>query len=193
MRLFMKKYFKYIAVIITVFAADFFSKAYLLGFFANKWGDSIYDPNVICAKCRINGIVASWGDLIGGDYGLSNLFNIHFIWNRGVSFSAFNFVMPIILSVLTALIVLWLLYYLFKKSDVYERMPLAMIIGGAFGNLVDRIRFGAVADFIQWHIGGLWTFPAIFNVGDIFITFGVILYLINMFINRRKCLRNLGE
>ena len=193
MRLFMKKYFKYIAGIITVFAADFFSKAYLLGFFANKWGDSIYDPNVICAKCRINGIVASWGDLIGGDYGLSNLFNIHFIWNRGVSFSAFNFVMPIILSVLTALIVLWLLYYLFKKSDVYERMPLAMIIGGAFGNLVDRIRFGAVADFIQWHIGGLWTFPAIFNVGDIFITFGVILYLINMFINRRKCLRNLGE
>ena len=193
MRLFMKKYFKYIAVIITVFAADFFSKAYLLGFFANKWGDSIYDPNVICAKCRINGIVASWGDLIGGDYGLSNLFNIHFIWNRGVSFSAFNFVMPIILSVLTALIVLWLLYYLFKKSDVYERMPLAMIIGGAFGNLVDRIRFGAVADFIQWHIGGLWTFPAILNVGDIFITFGVILYLINMFINRRKCLRNLGE
>lgn len=189
----MKKYFKYIAVIITVFAADFFSKAYLLGFFANKWGDSIYDPNVICAKCRINGIVASWGDLIGGDYGLSNLFNIHFIWNRGVSFSAFNFVMPIILSVLTALIVLWLLYYLFKKSDVYERMPLAMIIGGAFGNLVDRISFGAVADFIQWHIGGFWTFPAIFNVGDIFITFGVILYLINMFINRRKCLRNLGE
>ena len=170
MRLFMKKYFKYIAVIITVFAADFFSKAYLLGFFANKWGD-----------------------LIGGDYGLSNLFNIHFIWNRGVSFSAFNFVMPIILSVLTALIVLWLLYYLFKKSDVYERMPLAMIIGGAFGNLVDRISFGAVADFIQWHIGGFWTFPAIFNVGDIFITFGVILYLINMFINRRKCLRNLGE
>lgn len=189
----MKKYFKYIAIIIAVFAADFWSKAYLLGFFANKWGDSIYDPNVICAKCHINGIVASWTDLIGGDYGLSSLFNIHFIWNRGVSFSAFNFVMPIVLSVLTALIVLWLLYYLFKKSALYERLPLAMIIGGAFGNLVDRVRFGAVADFIQWHIGGLWTFPAIFNVGDVFITFGVILYLINMFINRRKCLRNLGE
>ena len=193
MRLFMKKYFKYIAIIIAVFAADFWSKSYLLGFFANKWGNSVYDPNVICAKCLINGIVASWGDLIGGDYGLSSLFNIHFIWNRGVSFSAFNFVMPIVLSVLTALIVLWLLYYLFKKSALYERLPLAMIIGGAFGNLVDRVRFGAVADFIQWHIGGLWTFPAIFNVGDVFITFGVILYLINMFINRRKCLRNLGE
>ena len=75
----MIKFFKYIIVIVAVFAADFFSKAYLLGFFANKWGDSIYDPNVICAKCRINGIVASWGDLIGGDYGLSNL--LHYIPN----------------------------------------------------------------------------------------------------------------
>lgn len=189
----MKKYFKYIAVIIAVFVADFFSKYYLLSFFANKWGDTVYDANVICAKCNINGVVASWRDLIGGDYGLSNLFNIHFIWNRGVSFSAFNFVMPIVLSVLTAIIILWLIYYLFKKSEIYERLPIAMIIGGALGNLADRIRFGAVADFIQWHIGGLWTFPAIFNIGDIFITFGVILYLINMFINRKKCMRNLKE
>lgn len=189
----MKKFLKYIAIIIVVFAADFFSKSYLLNFFANKWGDAVYDANVICAKCRINGVVASWRDLIGGDYGLSNLFNIHFVWNRGVSFSAFNFVLPIVLSILMAVIIFWLLYYLFKKSAVYERLPLTFIIGGALGNLVDRIRFGAVADFIQWHIGGLWTFPAIFNVGDIFITFGVILYLINMLISRKKCLKNLGE
>ena len=189
----MKKYFKYMAIIVAVFAADFFSKSYLLNFFANKWGVSVYNPNVICAKCRINGIVASWNDIIGGDYGLSNLFNIHFIWNRGVSFSALNFVMPVILSVLTAIIILWLLYYLFKKSAVYERLPIAFIVGGALGNLVDRLRFGAVADFIQWHIGGLWTFPAIFNVGDIFITFGVCLYLINMVINRNKCMRNLRD
>ena len=189
----MKKFFKYIAVIIAVFVADFLSKAYLLNFFANKWGDSVYDPNLICAKCRINGIVASWADIIGGDYGLSNLFNIHFVWNRGVSFSAFNFVMPVILSVLMAIIIFGLLYYLFKKSQAYERLPLAFIIGGALGNLIDRIRFGAVADFIQWHIGGLWTFPAIFNVGDVFITFGVILYLINMLIARKKCLKKLGD
>ena len=101
--------------------------------------------------------------------------------------------MPIVISILTAIIIFWLIYYLFKKSAVYERLPIAFIIGGALGNLADRLRFGAVADFIQWHIGGLWTFPAIFNVGDIFITFGVILYLVNMFINRKKCLKNLGE
>ncbi len=187
----MKMFLKYIAIILLVFAADFFSKKYLLDLLANKYGDMIFDPNVICAKCNINGVIASWRDIIGGDYGLSNLFNIHFVWNRGVSFSAFNAMAPIILSVLTALIILWLIYYLFKKAEFYERLPIAFIIGGALGNLLDRIRFGAVADFIQWHIGGLWTFPAIFNVGDIFITFGVCLYLINLFINRRKCIRNL--
>lgn len=190
----MKKFIlKYSAIILLVFAADFFSKKYLLDLLSSKYGAVIYDPNVICAKCRINGVIASWRDIIGGDYGLSNLFNIHFVWNRGVSFSALNFVMPIVLSVLSTLIILWLAWYLFKKSLNYERLPIAMIIGGALGNLCDRVRFGAVADFIQWHIGGIWTFPAIFNIGDVFITFGVCLYLINMFINRRKCLRKLGE
>ena len=184
---------KYGSIILLCFAADFFSKKYLLDLLASKYGDVIFNPDSICAKCHINGVIASWHDIIGGDYGLSNLFNIHFIWNRGVSFSAFNFVMPVALSVLTTIIIVWLMWYLFKKAVNYERLPIAMIIGGALGNLVDRIRFGAVADFIQWHIGGLWTFPAIFNVGDMFITFGVCLYIINMLIQRKKCLRKVGE
>lgn len=183
----MKKFLKYIAIIFVVFAADFFSKKYLLDLLASKYGDIIFDPNVICAKCRINGVIISWQDLIGGDYGLSNLFNIHFVWNRGVSFSAFNFIMPFILSAITAMIILWLIYYMIKKACNYEYLPLAFIIGGAIGNFVDRVRFGAVADFIQWHIGGLWTFPAIFNIGDVFITLGVILYLFDIVINRKKC------
>jgi signal peptidase II len=189
----MKQFFKYSAIILIAFACDFFSKQYFLDLLSSKYGDVIFNPNAICAKCHINGVIASWTDIIGGDYGLSNLFNIHFIWNRGVSFSAFNFIMPVVLSVFTALIILWLLYYLFKRALPYERLPIALIIGGALGNLVDRVRFGAVVDFIQWHIGGLWTFPAIFNIGDMFITFGVILYLINIFINRRKCIRNLKD
>ncbi len=189
----MKNIIKYTSIILLCFALDFCSKQYLLNLLADKYGDIVFNPNAICAKCNINGVIASWSDIIGGDYGLSNLFNIHFVWNSGVSFSAFNFIMPIVLSVLTALIIVWLIYYLFKKSLSYERLPIAMIIGGALGNLCDRIRFGAVVDFIQWHIGGLWTFPAIFNVGDMFITFGVCLYLINMFINRKKCLRRIGE
>ncbi|MBR3511147.1 MAG: signal peptidase II [Alphaproteobacteria bacterium] len=187
----MKKFLKYIAIIVAVFLLDFVSKAGLLSFLAAKYGSMVFDPNTICAKCNIEGIFIPWQYIIGSDYGLSNLFNIQFVWNSGVSFSALNGVMPVILSCLTSIIIAYLIYYLFKKSLTYERFALAMIIGGALGNLTDRIRFGAVADFIQWHIGGIWTFPAIFNIGDVFITFGVILYFINMFINRNRCLRNI--
>ncbi len=186
----MKRFVKYMAVILAVFCADFFSKAWLLSLLATKYGDMVYDADKVCAKCHVEGIFVSWKYIFGGDYGLSNLFNIMFVWNRGISFSAFNSTMPVLICCATAIIIAYLLYYLFKRSYTYERLSIAMIVGGASGNLVDRIRFGAVADFIQWHIGGIWRFPAIFNIGDIFITFGVLLYLINLFVHRRRCLRN---
>ena len=187
----MKKFLKYIAIMISICMLDLISKYALLGFLAAKYGPDVYNPYKICAKCYIEGIFVPWKYIIGGDYGLSNLFNIQLVWNRGVSFSAMSGIMPTILVIITGIIIAYLFYYLFKKSLPYERLPIAMIIGGAFGNLIDRIRFGAVADFIQWHIGGLWTFPAIFNIGDVFITFGVCLYLINLFINRRKCMKSI--
>jgi len=189
----MKKFLKYIAIIAFVFIVDFFSKMALLNFLVAKYGVAVYDPNVVCSKCYIEGIFIPWKYILGNDFGISNLFNIQFVWNRGVSFSAFNNVMPIIISVIITIIIAYLVYYLFKKSADYERLPIAMILGGALGNLVDRIRFGAVADFIQWHFGGLWTFPAIFNVGDVFITFGVILYFINLILARRRCMRKVKK
>lgn len=180
----MKKFLKYIAVIVAVFIADFWSKMALLSMLSDKYGDVVFSPSTICAKCHIEGIFVPWRYILGSDYGISNIFNIQFVWNRGISFSAFNNVMPLVLSIITAIIIGYLFYYLFVKASEYERLPIAMIIGGALGNLIDRVRFGAVADFIQWHLGNLWTFPAIFNVGDIFITFGVILYLIQILIRR---------
>lgn len=182
----MKKFLKYMAIIFSVFLVDLISKVSLLHFLALKYGDVVYDPNVVCAKCHIEGIFVPWQYIIGSDFGISYLFNVIFVWNKGVSFSAFAGIMPIIISFLTAIIIAWLIYYLIKKASHWEKLPLAMIIGGALGNLVDRIRFGAVADFIHWHIGKLWAFPAIFNVADIFITFGVCLYLINFIRNRKR-------
>ena len=68
------------------------------------------------------------------------------------------------------------------KSQGYMRYSLLMIIGGALGNLHDRIFFNAVPDFIDFHIGNFHWF--IFNVADIFITFGVILMIILELIDR---------
>ena len=123
---------------------------------------------------------------------VTNFFNIVFTWNPGTAFSMFRGLgdsAPIVMILLTGLIIAWLAYYLFAHAKTYERVPLILIVGGAFGNLVDRIRFGAVIDFLDFHIGGAhW--PA-FNVADIFITVGVCLYVLNWYLARKKCLKNI--
>ena len=81
------------------------------------------------------------------------------------------------------------MFYLLRRAKSYEVAPLILIVGGALGNLVDRIRFGAVIDFLDFHIGGAhW--PA-FNVADSFITVGVLLYILNWWLARRRCMHNL--
>ena len=62
---------------------------------------------------------------------------------------------------------------------------LALILGGALGNLIDRLRFDAVADFLQFHYAG-WYFPA-FNVADSAITVGVALMLLHQFRQGKDC------
>ncbi|MFQ6729613.1 MAG: signal peptidase II [Alphaproteobacteria bacterium] len=120
-----------------------------------------------------------------------DIFNIVFTWNPGASFSMFRGLgesVPFIMIIATAVIIGFILHYLFARAKDYERIPLALIAGGAIGNLVDRIRFGAVVDFLDFHIGGMhW--PA-FNVADICIVVGAGLYLLNWYIARRKCLKS---
>lgn len=120
-----------------------------------------------------------------------DFFNIVFTWNPGASFSLFRALgesAPFIIIVVTGAIIGAILYYLFMRANSYERIPLALIAGGAIGNLIDRIRFGAVVDFLDFHIGGIhW--PA-FNIADICIVVGVGLYLLNWYIARRKCLKS---
>ena len=125
---------------------------------------------------------------------VTNFFNIVFTWNPGTAFSMFRGLgdsAPIIMILLTGLIIAWLAYYLFARARSYERAPMICILGGALGNLVDRIRFGAVIDFLDLHIGALhW--PS-FNVADIFITIGVLWYVLNWYLARRNCLKNIKE
>lgn len=123
---------------------------------------------------------------------VTNFFNIVFTWNPGTAFSMFRALgdnMPIVMVAATGIIIAILLYYLLRRAKSYERTPLIFIVGGALGNLIDRIRFGAVIDFLDFHIGGAhW--PA-FNIADSFITIGVCLYILNWWLARRKCLNNI--
>lgn len=109
-----------------------------------------------------------------GDY-----FNIVRAWNTGVSFSMFNNYGNAgawILSGAAAVIVVMLFFWLRKEHNRFIQVALGMIMGGALGNVIDRVRFGAVFDFLDVHIGDShW--PA-FNAADSFICIGAALIVL---------------
>tara|TARA_B100000767_G_scaffold270964_1_gene295660 strand:+ start:38 stop:538 length:501 start_codon:yes stop_codon:yes gene_type:complete len=100
--------------------------------------------------------------------------NLYLIWNKGIAFGFLSFDGSFIynlISVVIAIISLVVLMLTIKNKGI-KRYSLIFILGGAVGNLFDRIYYSAVPDFIDLHIGEYHWF--IFNVADIFITFGVI-------------------
>jgi len=111
---------------------------------------------------------------LGSDIFNSDYLNIVLIWNKGIAFGLFSFnetymynTLSLIISIIVVILVIMSL-----KSRGFKRYSLQMIVGGALGNLHDRIFFNAVPDFIDFHVGNFHWF--IFNVSDIFITLGVI-------------------
>lgn len=169
----MKNAFKFLAVILAAILLDQITKGILLYFITGSV--PLYGP--------------AW-ELVPVPYlmdQVTNFFNIVFTWNPGASFSLFRTIgesAPIIIIIVTGTVIGFLARYLFTRHDNAEKWPLALIVGGALGNLIDRIRFGAVIDFLDFHVGG-WHWPA-FNIADACIAIGVALYLLNWFIKRKK-------
>ena len=104
----------------------------------------------------------------------SKFLNINLIWNEGIAFGLFSFDHSNLYNFLTIIIllVIFVVFIMMIKNVGLKKYSLIMILGGAIGNLYDRIFFKAVPDFIDFHIGEFHWF--IFNVADIFITIGVI-------------------
>ena len=84
--------------------------------------------------------------------------------------------------VISAMLVVWLART--PRRDWRTGMPLAMIIGGAVGNVIDRLRFGGVIDFLYFHLGS-WYWPA-FNCADSAICLGVMIMLFEGLLARRS-------
>ena len=116
------------------------------------------------------------------DFYINSFLNIYLIWNTGVGFGLASMETNIYYHALTlfiAMINFALIYFLFKTKGTVSYL-LAIIIGGALGNLFDRIYYYAVPDFIDLHLGNYHWF--IFNVADIFISVGIIgLIMIEVF------------
>ncbi len=107
-------------------------------------------------------------------FAITSFFNLTLAWNKGISFSMFSndsMYTPWILAGAATLIVIALLVWLYRVEYKILALGLGMILGGALGNIIDRLRFGAVIDFLEFHIAGYY-WPA-FNIADSAITIGV--------------------
>jgi signal peptidase II len=106
---------------------------------------------------------------------IKNFFYLSHLENEGAAFSIFQG-KTIFLIITTSLVSMVLLYFLIKQKHRFLRLTLSLILGGALGNLYDRITRGSVVDFLEFHFGS-YVFPT-FNVADTLVVCGTILLAI---------------
>lgn len=105
-------------------------------------------------------------------------FNLVRVHNFGVSFGMFSDIQygQVILSIIAIVITILLLIWMWKAKKIYLVSALGLIIGGAIGNIIDRVLYGAVADFLDFHVG-IYHWPA-FNLADSAVFVGVAMILL---------------
>ena len=150
-KVFKKENFYFLAIIFFIFGIDRYSKIKII----NNFSDTrVY---------------------------LNDFLNFDLIFNTGIGFGLLSFDSSLYYDLISLLIttVIIFLVIISMKSDKFDKMIFSIIIGGAIGNLYDRITFNAVPDFIDLHYGSFHWFT--FNVADIFITLGIITFFIRGF------------
>jgi signal peptidase II len=113
-------------------------------------------------------------------------FHMTFVWNKGVSFGLLRAEVDLTrwaLAAFSIIVAVFLAVWVRNAARRLMSVALGLVIGGAVGNVIDRIRFGAVVDFLDF--SRLW-FPWIFNVADAAITCGIALLLLDMLLQERR-------
>lgn len=115
-------------------------------------------------------------------------FNLVMVWNHGVSFGLLNGsghqYQPLFLSLLALAVVALLVGWLRKSETKWNATGIGLVVGGALGNVIDRALYGAVADFLDFHVAG-FHWPA-FNVADSCICIGVFMLVTEGFFCKNK-------
>ena len=137
------------------------------------------DPVVLCGRIEI-----------------SSVFDLTMLWNRGVSFGTMQStgLMRWVLVAFTMAIAVGFAFWLKRAERWLTALSLSLVIGGAIGNLIDRVRFGAVVYFLDFsgpwfgtYIGGFpLGFPWVFNIADAGITVGALLLFFDQFLMSRS-------
>jgi signal peptidase II len=150
-KFFSKDFYISLLVSVFIFTLDRISKIYVINLSKNSFDIELYT---------------------------SKFLNITLIWNEGIAFGLFSAIHEYWYNFLTIAIVLITIIILIMSIRYHgvQKYFLLIVFGGALGNLYDRIFFKAVPDFIDLHVGNFHWF--IFNIADIFITFGVIMLIL---------------
>jgi signal peptidase II len=170
-----------VPLIIAIVAADQITKA---------WALDTFGPQAMA--CLRNDALPC------GHVELSSVFSLTMKWNTGISFGLFGWLQALglgwVLFVAIGAISVGFTLWLFRAERPLTAAALAMVVGGAVGNLIDRGRFEAVVDFLNF--GGPWFgwrildwnvgFPWIFNIADASITTGAALLLLDQVLVSRK-------
>jgi len=145
-----RKNWFFLASILSAFILDRLSKEYIINFFLNQKFESYY---------------------------VNEFLNFVLVWNGGIAFGLFQTenILYHFLSFLIISLITFLFFWLFQSDSKFEKMSVSLIIGGALGNLYDRIIFRVVPDFIDLHYLDFHWF--VFNVADVIITIGIVLLL----------------
>jgi signal peptidase II len=123
--------------------------------------------------------------LAGAPVIIPGVLKFSFVQNQGVSFGLFGGgEARWLLSIFSVLVAVGLTWWATKADRRLLAAAVGLVIGGAVGNVIDRIRFGYVVDFLDFSSTGL--FPWVFNVADSAITVGVILLILDSILSERK-------
>jgi len=116
-----------------------------------------------------------------GGYEFSSIFDFTMVWNRGISFGIGQSegIMRWVLFAVTLAIAIGFTIWLFRAARWMTGLALALVVAGAIGNMIDRVRFGAVVDFIDF--SDVW-FKYVFNVADSAVTVGAALLFLDQFL-----------
>ena len=154
-----KKIINFFLILSFIFTIDRLSKIYILKYF----------------------------ELNSSEIYLTSFLNLILVWNNGIGFGLLSFEGNVVYNSITffIFIVILILFIVGVKYDQKNGYFYMIIIGGALGNLYDRIYYYSVPDFIDFHLGDFHWF--VFNVADIFITIGIIcLIIVEMIFNKKN-------
>ena len=154
-----KKIINFFLILSFIFTIDRLSKIYILKYF----------------------------ELNSSEIYLTSFLNLILVWNKGIGFGLLSFEGNVVYNFITffIFIVILILFIVSVKYDQKNGYFYMIIIGGALGNLFDRIYYYSVPDFIDFHLGDFHWF--VFNVADIFITIGIIcLIIVEMIFNKKN-------